>query len=379
MVARLAFGQRVLRRYGNDITDLVGGKLGGVTFQWGQNMDAGNPAYTQGQAITLNRDWFRQASRRDARGALIHELTHAARGPRAASAPGQAWAAGKEEQIADAVRFSLNGRAGINPDTLAAAKRIATNRGWTGGNVAGPGSNNAGRGSGAGSNKNTLFNQYSKRTPYGANPTPAPLDPNSYGAYASQVMGLQQQLAAAQALARAGIGTAKSTFIQERDAARALRVNETVSAENAALDRNLVGSSIDMQGRATAITDSAAAKQAALAKRNAAIAAARGDQVAAVGQFYTGLGSAQADLANQQAMANIQRFQNDQFDVYQTNFDALRQAVLRQLNNRGRKRDVGKGGTPAFDLQAWREDQARRAGMPVGDFLSKIFASRRGV
>lgn len=206
--------------------------------------------------------------------------------------------------------------------------------------MAGPGSNNVGRNSGAGSNKNTLLNQYSKRTAVGANiGTPSPAAPGDYGAYASQVMGLQQSLAGALALARSGAGAARGQYVVDRAAAKNLRVSETVAAENSALDRNLVGSSIDLSGRATAVTDAAAAQQAALAQRNQALAAIQNQKIQAVGGFYTGLGSAQAQLAQAQAQAQIQRFQQDMFDTQTTNFAALRKAVLARLRDRGRVRD----------------------------------------
>jgi hypothetical protein len=83
---------------------------------------------------------------------------------------------------------------------------------------------------------------------------------------------------------------------------------------------------MDLTARATAVTDAAAAKQAALLAKQQAIATIKGEQIQAVGSYYTGLGAAQADLANAQAIQNIQRFQDDLYGNV--------------LPGRGRVRDV---------------------------------------
>ena len=202
--------------------------------------------------------------------------------------------------------------------------------------MAGPGSN----ATGAGSNKRTLLNQYSKQTPYGANPVPSPADPSTYGGYAATVMGLQQQLAAAMALAKSGIGQAKAQFIMDKNAAQTGLVNDTTAAESGAIANGVIGGSGDLAQRAAAVDTAAAARQAALAQRTSTVAGIRGQQISAVGSYYTGLGSAQATLANQQAMQNIARFQNDSFDTMNANFNAFRDALLRRLANRGRTRDI---------------------------------------
>lgn len=200
-------------------------------------------------------------------------------------------------------------------------------------------------------NRNTLTNNRSKQTPgaqssltpYGANPQAPLLNPTTYGGYAAQVMGLQQRLAAALALSKAGIGAANGQFMLAKDQARMTRINETVSAESDALGRGVAGGSGDLQARAAAITDAAGLRQQAVADRALAVAGYRSQNISAVGDFYSGLGTAQADLANRQAELANTRFQQDQFDVLQQNFMATRADVLRKLRSRGRARDILPG------------------------------------
>lgn len=197
--------------------------------------------------------------------------------------------------------------------------------------MAGPGSNQTG----AGSNKNTLLNKYSKTTPYGATSgTPSPADPATYGGYAATIMGLQQRLAAAQALAQQTVGQAKADFGLAKQAAKVYRVEGTAAAEGDALNRGIVGGSTDLGARSAVIAETAAQRQAALAAKRSTVAGARLDQLSAVGDYYTGMGAAQADLANTQAMQNIQRYQADAFDTMSTNFNKFRQALLDRMSHR---------------------------------------------
>jgi hypothetical protein len=205
--------------------------------------------------------------------------------------------------MADYARYTLNPNENPSWSPTAGVLAMAQKRGTEAGDMAGPGSNKTGN---VNSNKNTVLNYYGKQVPSGA--TPAAADPNSYGAYATQVMGLQQQLASAMALARAGIGSARGQYMVDRTAAHNLRISETAGAEAQALQAGTVGGSYDLTQRAGAITDAAAAQQAALAQRNQTLAAIRGQQVSAVGAFYGGLGQAQMGLSNAQAMANIDRY-----------------------------------------------------------------------
>lgn len=326
-------------QYGRKLAGMVGGgqhiRSAGISFGDTAALTGDEGAVGAGVFggdITVDRTWWKGANRKDRLGFLAHELTHVA-------GAGQGKSEERVENLADAARYALIGNRG-GWTASSTHEKIADRKGWA--NMAGPGSNNVGN---VNSNKNTLLNQYSKRTPgAGSSATPAPADPNSYGAFASTVMGLQQQLAAAQALARAGIGSARSQAMIDRQAAQVARVEGVTGAEADAVSRGVVGGSADLAARGSAVAAAAAMRQQAMATKHAAIAEARGNQMAAVGDFYTGMGAAQADLANTQAMQNIQRFQSDAFDTMQTNFTALQKAMLRRLRSRGRARDIGKGG-----------------------------------
>lgn len=201
--------------------------------------------------------------------------------------------------------------------------------------MAGPGSNLTGTRS-----RSTLINLRSKNLT-GSPQAPYPLaGPETYGGYATQVMGLQTQLAGAQALARAGIGTAKAQFLVQRNAAQQQRISDVTGSVNAALESGTVGSSVDLQNRAAAPITEAASIQAALAERNATIAQQRAGTIGALGQFYTGLGQAQFGVSVAESNAALVAYQNDQLDLLLGNFKQLRQAYLARQKTRGRARDM---------------------------------------
>ena len=324
---RLKYVNRLSGRFAPQVATLfgLGNTAAPTTLTLEQLSGGAAAAAVKGGGIAFDPNYLRTASKADIRGAVIHELTHVA-------GVGDGKSSARVEALADYARLSLNRG---NPEWQASdeAKAIYEKRG----DMAGPGSNNTGN---VNSNKNTLLNQYSKATPSGSNPQPAPLDPNSYGAYASQVMGLQQQLAAAMALSRAGISSARGEAMVARQDIRAGRIQGTADAEAAALANGVVGSSADLANRAGVVASAGAEREAVGAAKRLAIAEQRGNQVAATGQFYTGLGAAQSDLANAQAQANILRYQQDLFDTQQTDFAALRAAILKRLRSRGRARDV---------------------------------------
>lgn len=201
--------------------------------------------------------------------------------------------------------------------------------------MAGPGSNLMGT-----RQRSTLVNLRSKNLT-GSSQAPYPLgDPSTYGGYAAQVMGLQTQLAGAQALARAGIGTAKAQFLVQRNAAQQQRITDVTGSVNAALESGTVGSSVDLARRAAAPITEAQSIQAALAERNATIAQQRAGTIGALGQFYTGLGQAQFGVSVAESQAALQQYQNDQLDLLTGKFAALRKAYLARQRQRGRARDI---------------------------------------
>lgn len=182
-------------------------------------------------------------------------------------------------------------------------------------------------------NRNTLRNLYSKR--------PAPLlSPDATLGYATQVAGLQRNLGAALALQRQQVAAARGDFQSARAEARQLRIEETASAVNSALDRGILGSSIDLGARSRAVTDAAAYLAGARTERDQAVAQAKLGGLAAVGDFYTAKGALDAQRAVQQQMLAVEQYKNDTFDSLLQNFGALRKDILRKLLSRGRRRDA---------------------------------------
>ncbi|HXJ65010.1 MAG TPA: basic secretory protein-like protein, partial [Actinomycetota bacterium] len=107
----LRFAKQVTKRYGDELSRLLGLPASQVSFSLDRGTDV---AATSGTNIALNPDWFKGANRRDAAGAIVHELTHAYQ-----DAPGSAYAAhGKSyEAIADAARARLGLGSGAGYDS----------------------------------------------------------------------------------------------------------------------------------------------------------------------------------------------------------------------------------------------------------------------
>jgi hypothetical protein len=312
----MQFLRKLSRQYTPRVASVLGlDPTAPTSLSVGRLEGAAAEAYENG-GITFDRRYLRSASKRDLRGALVHELAHVA---------GAASGTKHIEHAADAARAALV--RDPNWEASAETRRYMEKRGIE---MAGPGSN----ATGAGPNKNTLLNQMSKRTNVGKSGVPSPADPATYGGYATTIMGLQQQLAAAQALAKAGIGTAKAEFGMAKQAAKQFRVDSTAAVEGEMAGRGITGSSAAMNAQAGVVAETAAMRQAALAAKRSAVAGYRNDQIQAVGQFYTGLGAAQSELANAQAMQNIARYEADQFDVMNANFNKFRQQLLERMRHR---------------------------------------------
>jgi len=345
----LALVQRLTEKYGPQVANLFNveymapdvrvagaGELGGDYAQGGAN------------GTVYSRKYLRNASVSDLRGVVAHETTHAL--GVGASGPTKHF-----EALADYATYRLAPKTTPGwqprPEVMAIAEKRGYNPnfGTQGDTMAGPGSNRTG----AGSNKNTVVNAYSKKpkpptspTAYGSQATPPPADPSTYGGYAAQVMGLQQRLAAAMALKKTTIGGAQAQYMLAKQQAAASQVSGVTSAESDALQRGILGSSADLGNRAGAVTDAAALRQAALADKNQAVAGAQVGAMGAVGEFYTGLGQAQFDVANAQANIAAQRYQNDAFDVLNQNYAKLQAQWQRFLQRRGRTRTGGYAPNP---------------------------------
>lgn len=330
----LALIERIATKYGPDILSLLPQAKGRSLSFSAENLEGrlAQGSFDTGE-ITFDRRFLRNATLADLRGATIHETTHAY---------GAGYGKAKRgETLADYARYKLNPHEAGYWNPSAAVQRFDANH-PQGDNMAGPGSNRTG----AGSNKNTTINDYSKAPkpkPIGAlgSGVPGAADPATYGGYATQVMGLQQRLAAAMAAKKQGIAGAQAQYALAKQQAAGSLVEGVTAAESNALQRGILGSSADLGGRAAAVTDAATAQQAALAERNQGIASQQVAAMGAVGEFYTGLGTAQFDVANAQSAQALQRYQNDLLAQGNQNYTKLQQQWLAYLRSRGRTRDGG--------------------------------------
>lgn len=208
--------------------------------------------------------------------------------------------------------------------------------------MAGPGSNLTGHRA-----NNTQIHNAGKKPPaptwLGGPPQAALASPTSQLGYANQISGLQTTYAGALALQKATIAKARSDAILARQAAKSTAVAGMAGTVNNALDRGLLGSSIDLNGRADVLTQLGAAKQAALGAKTATIGAARADTIGAMGDYYLGLGQVQSQQAMDAAELSIDAYKNDQLGLLNQNFAAWQDYYANQMarRNRGRQRDLG--------------------------------------
>lgn len=197
-----------------------------------------------------------------------------------------------------------------------------------------PGSNLTGTRS-----NNTLIHNRSKYAPPNFLNGPAPLLPPAvtYG-YSAQLAGLQTQFAGALALKKAMIAQARSDATLARQQARSEAVAGMAGAVNTALDRGLLGSSIDAGNRAAVLARLGEARQGIVADRAAQVAQARLQGLQALGQFYLGAGQLAAQQGLEQAQLAIQQYQADQLGLMTQSFTDLQKKILQKL--RGRQRDL---------------------------------------
>jgi len=336
--------QRVVRRYGADITGLVGGNLNGATFKFG-NTGVGE---TSGQQVTFGRDWWKNADRRDRRGAIIHELTHVATRNQGlgGDAPGQSWASNGIEQGADAVRYALVGAHGINRDTLGEARHIARQSGWLGD---GMGTGNGGPPNGNGRRKRDTLSNGASKSNY-PNGYQAPVSQGSSSNAAAQLAQNRYNYLSQLAALRQQVAMGRADKVQQFAASRTQRISDTADVANAAADRGLTGSSIEYQGRAGAISAEAQSRQAALAQ----LAQTRlGAQVGALdarnSYFSTNAQIAAAQAAERQANS-ITDFANNSFDANNLSWQDLRDRIrnMKTGDEPRQRQGVGQSGQPYY-------------------------------
>lgn len=318
------FGRRIVRRYEDDIHRMVGGNLNGVNFGFGND-----GTYTSGQDVTFDRQWWNSATRKDRKGALIHELTHVATRNQGLGGDTGSWSGNYIEKQADAVRLALNGKYGINPDTLAAARRIATQNGWLGGGgMTTSGNTGPTNGNDARRSRNTLVNNASK----------AGYTVSSAGAvgYGDQLAAARYQYLSQLAALKAQGGLIRSQKLQDIAAARAAAPGNIAAVEQYNTERGMLGSSVDVQGRAGAVAqmtgDIASAKAAAAAGR----LGLKSGRLDAQGNYYQTVSGIQNAMAQEQMANGINAFGNDQYDALVQHY----RDVIAQL------RDQASGRTP---------------------------------
>jgi hypothetical protein len=293
-----------MRRYGAGITGLVGGSVKPATFQFGHNGTS-----TTGTAITVDRAAWRGASRADRRGMLIHELTHVATRNQGLGGdnPNIPWAANGVEIGADAVRLALNGKVGINPDSLPGARRIAKTAGWLdGGNGVGTHTPGPAPGRGPGHLRNTGANGNSKA---------------GQGVYAALAAGQAQQNAAQAASLQDAYtqalmqikqqrGTVRAAAVTGRADVRAQAVTDMGAQEGAALQSGIVGSSVDAGARSGVLAARAQGLVDVTAQRNDALAQLQLQKFGAQTTLNSGMSELAASQAAQLAELQAQRYRD---------------------------------------------------------------------
>lgn len=344
--------RRVLGRYGSAIQRLVGGSsLGGTQFQFyrpGQVPNTSTPegavGYAENGTVYINRGYWKDASRQDKRGFLVHELTHLSAGR-----------SNNEETVADAVRLALTGKGpqagGWTPS--ADARKYARQQGWLG--MTGGTDNNGPK---AGNrNRDTVVNNNSKS----GVPAP-PVSSQSAVNYAAQQAQLRMQLAATLANLRSQAGVTRGQYVSTLGDIKAQRIADTAAAEGSALQSGTVGSSADLQNRAAAVTAAAGQRVDARMQRNLALIQLRQQGVQARTDYVQGVqGIAAQAAAEQAALANNELTNN--LLASQSHYNELFKKFLEQYRQTGRKRPpVGAPGLPT------PQNQIDRQGYELGPY-----------
>ena len=331
----IRFANRVTRKYGDQLSSLLGLDRQQVTFVKDPSTQI---AETSGTQISLNPAWFKGANRRDAAGAIVHELTHAYQ-----NAPGSAYDQHSKsyEAFADAARARLGFGHGsgyssgleqryTNLNDRRFARVAGELAAGTGGfNVKQPGPT-AGRS--PGSRRNTGANANSKA---GAGAYAALSAAQAQG-IASQAAGLQDAYTQALMAIKQQRGIVKGQAIQARAAARDQAVSDMGATEGDALQRGIQGSSVAAINQEGVIQ----ARNAALIQANSAqgdaLAQLRLQKLGAQSALNTGLSNLQAQQAAQEAELQVQRYQNGLVDSASRYQELYQKALARIAALRGK-------------------------------------------
>lgn len=246
--------------------------------------------------IVFDREWLKNANRKDIRGALIHEITHV-QGLGAT----EGYGARGEETYADLARAALNPHEvkGWSPTQtvldLAEKKGIDVGAYDNNGPKAGKGNRQ----------RNALTNGRGGAVP------PPPVSPGQAVDYAGQTANATQTLYAKLAALQAQAGVVKSQFKMDRVAVRQQRVAGQVAAEADASARGGLGSSADLTARAGVDAAASSGLQQALQTKIQGILGIKTERIGAANDYYTQLYQIQAQKAAAQMQAAQDAFLND--------------------------------------------------------------------
>lgn len=159
--------------------------------------------------------------------------------------------------------------------------------------------------------RNTLRNNASKEGGLGFIP---PLGPQQTFGYATQLSQLRgDYLTKLAELTQTAKGF-RSQFRLDKANIIAARRQALGDASNSAIERGMLGSSVDVEGRAGVKAEAAAALAGARAAKKAGIQASKQQKLLASNLFHSGVLATLADKRAAQAAAAAQSFQNDEFD-----------------------------------------------------------------
>ena len=313
------FGQRIADLFGVEYTPVSVGVQRGL----GEARGDGRAAEGLNGVVTFDKAWLRDASRRDVRGALIHETTHAL-------GVGQRYG-NNLETYADYARYMLNPKEAPYWKPSDAVLAMAERRG----DVA-TAPNRPKDGRGPGHRRNTGNNQRSGNggaVPYTGAP---PLPPGQSAAFTGQMAAVQSQYTTALAAIRAQGGAVRGEFQGTMADIQAGRISGTVAAESNALQRGIVGSSADLGARAGVVANAAGQQVDARNAKLTALAGLRVSQMQAGTDYSMGIAGIQADKAAAQAELANQRFMNDMVANSMADYQKLYKDALQRILRQGK-------------------------------------------
>lgn len=305
--ARLAFAAKVEQKFGPQVAKLLG-----LTYSGQADVrlgDVGTAAATGAYngAITISRGEL-LGSKADLRGAVIHEVTHVE-----GAAYGRAgYTPHGEETFADYARYMLNPKEGPGWSASAPVLGLAAEtkgkiqqqaaaglqQAGLGGAVVNGSQNNGGKPGRSGRQRGALTNGKGPAVP------PPAVDPSSAQAYAGQEASATSTLYDTLAGLKPQLGAIRGQFGIDKAAVRAAQISGQVGAEDNALQRGIVGSSIDLAGRSAVDATAAQGMQAAIQAKIQGVLGIKQQKLTAIDNYWTQFYQIQAEkAANQEAAA----------------------------------------------------------------------------